>query len=207
VLDFLKQRLPEYMVPAQFVWMESFPLTENGKVDRKALPAPSESNTIRETVGPRNQTEESLAAIWSELLHAGKIGIHDDFFELGGHSLLAIKAMSRIRDVFKVDLTPQSLFENSTVAGLAAVVMEARGTVEEVRRIEPREQSGPSPLSFAQEQFWLLDQMVPGSPAYNIVDVIAIDGEYHGPRSSARSTRWCDVTRSCVRQSRSSTDD
>ncbi|HJX53284.1 MAG TPA: condensation domain-containing protein, partial [Polyangia bacterium] len=180
VLDFLKQRLPEYMVPAQFVWLESFPLTENGKVDRKALPAPSESNTIRETVGPRNQTEESLAAIWSELLHAGKIGIHDDFFELGGHSLLAIKAMSRIRDVFKVDLAPQSLFENSTVAGLAAVVMQARGTVEEVRRVEPRKQSGPSPLSFAQEQFWLLDQMVPGSPAYNIVDVITIHGEYHG---------------------------
>ena len=88
--------------------------------------------------------------------------------------------MSRIRDVFQVELPPQRLFENPTVAGLAAVVMQARGTAEEVRRIEPRKQSGPCPLSFAQEQFWLLDQMVPDSPAYNIVDVIAISGAYDG---------------------------
>ncbi len=183
--DFLKMRLPEYMVPAQFVLLESLPLTQNGKVDRKALPAPSEANLIsgETTVAPRNDTERALADIWAKLLNVGSIGIHDDFFELGGHSLLVIKAMSRIRDVLQVDLPPQSLFENSTVAGLAAVVMQAKGDAAEepsqdVRRIEPREEAGPCPLSFAQEQFWLLDQMVPGSPAYNIVDVIALRGEY-----------------------------
>ena len=179
----LRSKLPEYMIPQQFIVVERMPLTSSGKIDRKALalPAASEANVVAsgETVGPRNPTEESIAAIWTELLSTGKIGIHDNFFELGGHSLLAIKAMSRIRDVFKLELPLQRLFENPTVAGLAAVVMEAKGTAEAVRPIEPRQQTGPCPLSFAQEQFWLLDQTVPGSPAYNIMDVIAIDGEYH----------------------------
>jgi amino acid adenylation domain-containing protein len=178
----LRAAVPEYMVPSHFVELEGFPLTPNGKVDRKALPAPSESSVVAtaETVGPRNQTEESLVAIWSELLSVDKIGIHDNFFELGGHSLLAIRAMTRIRDVFRVNLPLQRLFENPTVAGLAAAVLAVSSTAEEVRRIEPRKQTGPCPLSFAQEQFWLLHQMVPpGSPVYNIVDTIAISGTYH----------------------------
>jgi amino acid adenylation domain-containing protein len=186
ISTFLEQRLPEYMVPAQFVLLDALPLTQNGKVDRKALPAPSEANVAAvagDSVAPRNDTEKALAAIWSKLLNVATIGLHDDFFELGGHSLLVIKAMSRIREVLEVDLPPQSLFENSTLAGLAAVVMQARGQIEsahaeEVRKIEPREQPGPCPLSFSQEQFWLLDQMVPGSAAYNIVDVIGLGGAY-----------------------------
>ncbi|HEX7505320.1 MAG TPA: amino acid adenylation domain-containing protein [Polyangia bacterium] len=184
--DFLKQRLPEYMVPAQFVLLGSFPLTQNGKVDRKALPAPAAAGVVPggTTAAPRNDTEKALVTIWAKLLNIGTVGIHDDFFELGGHSLLVIKAMSRVRDALHVDLPPLSLFENSTVAELAAVVMEAKGTVEEsptqeVRRIEPRKQPGPWPASFSQEQFWLLDQMVPGSPAYNVVDVIDLHGDYH----------------------------
>ncbi len=188
ISDFLEQRLPEYMVPAQFVLLDALPLTQNGKVDRKALPAPSEQNVAAapaDSIAPRNDTEKALAAIWSKLLNVATIGIHDDFFELGGHSLLVIKAMSRIRDVLEVDLPPQSLFENSTLAGLAAVVMQAQGQIdsahaEDVRKIEPREQLGPSPLSFSQEQFWFLDQMVPGSAAYNIVDVIGLGGVYDG---------------------------
>ena len=178
----LRTALPDYMVPQHFMALPSLPTTPNGKIDRKALPAPSEASTvgIREAAGPRNETEESLVAIWSELLHVGEIGIHDSFFELGGHSLLAMKMMSRIRDVFQVDLRLQRLFENPTVAGLAAAVLAVSSTAEEVRRIEPRKQTGPCPLSFAQEQFWLLHQMVPpGSPVYNIVDTIAISGTYH----------------------------
>ncbi len=173
--------MPEYMVPSHFVALDAFPLSPNGKVDRKALPAPKGEDAVgsRETIGPRNQTEALLASIWSELLGVAKVGIDDSFFELGGHSLLAIKAMSRIRDTLDVDLPLRRLFEDPTVAGIAAAVMKAKGATSPVRRIEPRKQPGPYPLSFAQEQFWLLDQMVPGSPAYNVVDVIDLDGAYH----------------------------
>ncbi len=124
---FLKDRLPDYMVPAKFVYLDSFPLTHNGKIDRKALPAPSHEETrpIQDAARPRTVTEEKLAAIWMELFKIENIGIHDDFFDLGGHSLLGIKAMSRIRDSFGVDLPVLSLFENPTIAGLAACLAES----------------------------------------------------------------------------------
>ncbi|HET9709314.1 MAG TPA: phosphopantetheine-binding protein, partial [Gemmatimonadales bacterium] len=120
----LAQWLPDYMLPAHFIRLEQLPLTSNGKVDRKALPALfSESvQPARQVVGPRSDTEKALAAIWSELLLVQTIGIDDDFFDLGGQSLVAIKAVSRIRDVFGVDLPLRNLFERPTVAGLAEVI-------------------------------------------------------------------------------------
>lgn len=122
--EFLKQSLPEYMVPAQFVFLDSFPLTQNGKIDRKALPAPSHANVsaAHEFVAPRNETERKVAAMWVELLKVEKIGIHDDFFDLGGHSLMAIKALSRIREEFDVDLPLATLLQAPTVAQLAALL-------------------------------------------------------------------------------------
>jgi acyl-CoA synthetase (AMP-forming)/AMP-acid ligase II len=121
--NFLKQRLPEYMVPSRFVFLDSFPLTQNGKIDRKALPAPSYANavTAQKFVAPRHETEKKLAAIWMELLNLQRIGIYDDFFDLGGHSLLAIKALSQIRDELDVDLPIGTFFENASIAGLARV--------------------------------------------------------------------------------------
>jgi amino acid adenylation domain-containing protein len=118
---FLRDRLPDYMVPAKFVYLDSFPLTHNGKVDRKALPAPSheEKQPDLDEARPRNAVEEKLAGIWMELFKVKSIGIHDDFFDLGGHSLLGIKLMSRIREGFGVDLPVLTLFENPTIAGLA----------------------------------------------------------------------------------------
>jgi amino acid adenylation domain-containing protein len=177
---YLKTRLPDYMTPAQFVLLDSLPLTQNGKVDRKALPAPSDAMALAGRIGdsPRNQTEKSIATVFSELLGVRDVGVHDDFFDLGGHSLLALQAMSRIRDAFHVDLPAQTLFESPTVAEVAAIVAEACGGGEEVQRIERRAQPGPYPLSFAQEQFWFLDQLVPGSPAYNIVDAVPVRGDY-----------------------------
>lgn len=122
--EFLKRSLPEYMVPAQFVFLDSFPLTQNGKIDRKALPAPSHANVsaAHEFVAPRNETEKKVAAMWVELLKVDKIGIHDDFFDLGGHSLMAIKALSRIREEFDVDLPLATLLQAPTVAQLAALL-------------------------------------------------------------------------------------
>ena len=174
----MKKQLPDYMVPAAFVQLEQFPLTANGKVDRAALPAPSfeQVRKAEEFVGPRTDTEKVLEAIWGEVLKISHIGIHDNFFDLGGHSLLVIRAVSRIRDAFTVPLDPRTFFANPTIATLAKVLEGSRRVEEDAHRIERVVQTGPCPLSFAQERMWFLDQLVPDSPAYNIVDVVRFPG-------------------------------
>ena len=119
---FLLQRLPEYMVPSIFVSLESLPLTANGKLDRKALPAPDQTRPdLSETIAPpRTPIEEILASIWAEVLKLDEVGIHDNFFHLGGHSLLAIQVISRMRNNFRMDLPVRTLFEAPTIAQLAA---------------------------------------------------------------------------------------
>ena len=116
--------LPDYMLPTYFIRLDRLPLTSNGKVDRQALPALAYENIqpAHEVVGPRTETEKALAAIWRDLLVVENIGINDDFFDLGGQSLVAIKALSRIRDAFEVDLPLRNLFERPTIAGLAEVI-------------------------------------------------------------------------------------
>ena len=122
--EFARQRLPEFMAPAQFVFLDAFPLTQNGKVDRKALPAPSGQNSpaSKSFVAPRTQTESALAGVWSELLNAERIGIHDNVFDLGAHSLLTMRAVMQIRALFNVDIQLRNLFERPTVAELAEMV-------------------------------------------------------------------------------------
>jgi len=116
--------LPDYMLPTYFIRLDRLPLTSNGKVDRHALPVLAYQNIqpAHEVVGPRTETEKALAAIWRELLVVDDVGINDDFFDLGGQSLVAIKALSRIRDTFEVDLPLRNLFERPTIAGLAEVI-------------------------------------------------------------------------------------
>jgi amino acid adenylation domain-containing protein len=118
---FLKEKVPDHMVPAAFVTLERLPLTPSGKVDRRALPAPPEAraDVQNDYVAPRTPTERTLVQIWSEVLRVRPLGIHDNFFELGGHSLLAMQVVSRLRDAFQVELPLRSLFECPTVAGLA----------------------------------------------------------------------------------------
>lgn len=117
----LKERLPDYMVPAVFVWLEWFPLTPNGKIDRQALPAPDPSQRALENtfVAPDTEIEKQLAQIWSDLLNLEQVGVHDSFFELGGHSLLATQMVSRIRAAFSVEVPLRTLFESSTITKLA----------------------------------------------------------------------------------------
>jgi amino acid adenylation domain-containing protein len=125
--SYLREKLPEYMMPAIFVFLDVLPLTPNGKVNRHALPVPDRG---RPELGelfqsPRTPTEEILAGIWAAILGLGRVGIHDNFFESGGHSLLATRVMSRIRDTFRVDLPLQSIFEMTTVAELAQAIDQA----------------------------------------------------------------------------------
>jgi amino acid adenylation domain-containing protein len=124
--DFLVQRLPEYMVPSDFVTLASLPLSPSGKVDRRALPSPDPSQPKDETeyLAPRTPAEERLAGIWGDVLGLERVGVHDDFFTLGGHSLSGARVLSRVRDAFGVELPLSFVFEKRTVEGMAAAVEE-----------------------------------------------------------------------------------
>ena len=178
--NFLKEQLPEYMVPSAFVLLETLPLTPNGKVDRRALPAPEGSSESEFTiVAPRTPIEELLTQIWADVLGFERVGIHNNFFELGGHSLLATQLMSRIRTTFGVEVPLRSLFEEPTIAQLAhSVEMRSRQEwTSQLPPLVPIARDEKLPLSFAQQSLWLLDQLQPGSPFYNIPTVVRITGQ------------------------------
>ncbi|MGZ4135212.1 MAG: phosphopantetheine-binding protein, partial [Tumebacillaceae bacterium] len=124
--SFLAAQLPDFMVPSAFVILDEFPLTPNGKVDRKALPSPDKDRTASqaEFVAPRNDIEELVADVWKQVLGMEQVGIHDNFFELGGHSLLATQVASRLRDALEIELSLQRLFEASTIAQIAELIEE-----------------------------------------------------------------------------------
>jgi amino acid adenylation domain-containing protein len=172
----LAERLPDYMVPAVFVFLERLPLSPNGKVDRLALPEP-EPGRGRERIAPRTRTEKAVAGIWSEMLGVSEVGIGDSFFDLGGHSLLATRVLARIQAELDVALPLRDLFETRDLAGLAALVDEARGGADAAA--VPLLAAPPAEarqLSFAQERLWFLDQFDPGSPAYNLFNAVQITG-------------------------------
>jgi FkbM family methyltransferase len=129
---FAREKLPDYMIPSGFVFLDALPLTPNGKIDRRALPPPDslEPDLQDRYLAPRTATEKRVAEIWAGVLHVKQVGIHDNFFELGGHSLLAIQLVSRIRDAFQIELPLRSLFEGPTVAILADRVETILWTTE-----------------------------------------------------------------------------
>jgi amino acid adenylation domain-containing protein len=172
----LVERLPEYMVPSAVVVLEGLPLSSNGKVDRRALPAPempSEGYTA-----PRTPTEEVLAEIYADVLRAELVGSGDNFFDLGGHSLLATRVVSRVRRALGVELPLRVLFEAPTVAGLAgrveALLAGGEGTQAPLVAL-PRDGSA-LPLSFAQQRLWFMDQLEPGSATYNMPYALRLRG-------------------------------
>jgi amino acid adenylation domain-containing protein len=135
--DFLKQELPEYMVPSVFVFLDALPLTPSGKIDRRRLPVPSVSHDLESFVPPRTPTEENLAQIWQEVLGLEQVSIHDNFFECGGHSLLATQVISRLRQNWKIELPLRRLFEKPTVAQLAASIDLLLSTAQKLTEASP----------------------------------------------------------------------
>ena len=183
---FLKERLPEYMIPSATVVLAQFPLTPNGKVDRKALPMPDVIGQLgQQYVAPRTPTEELLAGIWADVLQVARVGVQDNFFEVGGHSLLATQVMSRLPKLLRVELPLRTLFEAPTVAQLAEVIETKTGKASEIEAdripLIPVERGGGLPLSFAQQRLWVLAQLEPHGTAYNIPIALRVFGALNLP--------------------------
>jgi acyl carrier protein len=174
--DYLQEKLPEYMVPSAAMVLEALPLTPNGKVDRQALARIEPDRAVEDDgyVAPRTAIEARLAEIWADVLQLERVGAQDDFFDLGGHSLLATQLAARVRQSFGVVLPLRRLFEVPTVEALAAE-LEGLG-VAAAPRLRPVDRTGELPLSFAQERLWFLDQMAPGSAAYNMPVAVRLSG-------------------------------
>jgi amino acid adenylation domain-containing protein len=165
--DYLRDRLPAYMLPSAFVMLDELPLTPNGKVDRAALPAPEDPSAAGADgyVAPRGATEERLAAVWKDVLGVERVGAFDNFFELNGHSLLATRLVSRIREVFGVELSLRDVFERPTVSGLSECVAAAGASADRITRVS---RASRLRLSFAQQRLWFMEQLTPGGPVYNV---------------------------------------
>jgi len=148
VRAYLKEKLPQYMVPSTLMLLEELPLSPNGKLDRKALPVPLQGGVARESdyVAPRTQIEEMLASMWAEVLRVERVGITDNFFELGGHSLLATRLMSQVRQVFAVEVALRALFEAPTIAGLA-------GHIEQVKQSSAGLPTPPTVSTVSRQQY------------------------------------------------------
>ena len=174
---FLRQRLPEPMVPGSFVFLAALPLTGNGKVDRRALPAPERraAAAAESFTPPRTEIEAAVAAIWEEVLESSPVGVHDGFFELGGHSLLATRVISRVRSTLKVEVSLRTLFERPTLADFAAEIECLRAAPALLPPILPGTAAG-SPLSFSQERLWLLSRFEGATAAYNLSYFAEIEG-------------------------------
>ncbi|HIE01628.1 MAG TPA: amino acid adenylation domain-containing protein [Thiotrichaceae bacterium] len=175
---FLSLKLPHYMVPSHFVFIKDLPFNPNGKIDRKALAATDHGypELIEEDFeAAHTPTEETLAKIWADTLQLKQVSIHDDFIHLGGHSLLASHIVSRLREVFQIDLPLQSVFEYNTIATLAKHI-EAWDQATVVPPLKPIADKTDLPLSFSQQQIWLQNQVAPQVPVYNEPFTIRLGG-------------------------------
>ncbi|MGJ5674779.1 MAG: amino acid adenylation domain-containing protein [Nostochopsis sp.] len=181
---FLEEKLPNYMVPAAFVILDSLPLTPNGKVDRRNLPACDRTRPDLEEsfVAPRNSIEEKLAAIWTQLLGLDLVGVNDNFFCLGGHSLIVTQMLSRVREVFSVDLSFNQIFTNPTIAVIAQLIAqggeESQWQRPTIKRIS---YEGLLRVSFSQERIYFVYQLAPDNSAYQFQATMRFKGSLDVP--------------------------
>jgi amino acid adenylation domain-containing protein len=191
IQNYLSTKLPDYMVPALWVELESIPLTSNGKVNKKALPDPELADMVAEYVAPRNATEQALANIWQELLGLERVGIYDNFFELGGHSLLAMRVISAIRKELNVELSIRELFVYPVIASLSANLdKQNKGSL--LPSIVAEDRPEYIPLSFSQERLWFIDQLE-GSVQYHMPTVLRLKGELN--YEILANTLWTIINR------------
>ena len=180
--QFLGAALPDYMTPSSFIALESMPLTPQGKIHRKLLPAPADDRReiVESYVPPVTETEEKMADIWSSVLALKRVGLDDHFFALGGHSLLATQLVSRIRESFQVELPLHQLFEFPTIRELlVAIELESNETSHQdsiLPTIVPRPSGDPITASFAQERLWFIDRLEGPGSVYSMPGVIKIEG-------------------------------
>jgi amino acid adenylation domain-containing protein/non-ribosomal peptide synthase protein (TIGR01720 family) len=180
-------QLPTYPFERQRYWLDSqaYPPTDQQPAHVAVLPSqaqPAASMHPRpklpnEFVAPRDESEQMIALIWQDCLGIGPIGVHDNFFDLGGHSLLATQVVSRIRDAFQLSLPLRRLFDAPTVAGLAQQIDSARLASSSLLPLQPQPRDDHPPLAFAQQRLWFLDQLMPGSPLYNVAAAIQLTGQ------------------------------
>ncbi len=170
----LQARLPDYMVPVAYVWLEALPLTGNGKLDKRALPVPQVDAYVREAYAPpQGEAENLLAAIWRELLGIERVGRYDHFFELGGHSLMAVRLANRVQQA-GWQLPLQALFASPVLHVLAQALEVA--PAQEPLPILPVARDGELPLSFAQQRLWFLTQLEGMSETYHIPLALRLHG-------------------------------
>jgi acyl carrier protein len=178
--SFLKQTLPDYMIPSIFVTLESLPLTPSGKVDRKALPKPEgvDLATSAPYVAPRTPLEQELAQICTEVLNLEQVGIYDNFFELGGHSLLATQVVSRVQQKLSIELPLRRLFEFPTIAELSQHLESTQlaNTTGNTPPIELVDRAQPLLLSFAQYRMWSLTQLKDPDATFNMPAAMRLQG-------------------------------
>jgi hypothetical protein len=178
-----QQHLPDYMMPSAFVLLESLPLTNSGKVDRHALPSPGVNGSQVHAAPPASPMEEVVAGALARVLGLEYLGGNDNFFEWGGNSLLAVQAVSSLREAFPVELPIRCLFETPTAAGLAqAIAVRLESGKAAVPAIEPLPADAKNaPLSFGQEQLWILDQIEGPSGTYNVTCAFRMEGPLDVP--------------------------
>ncbi|WP_338485301.1 non-ribosomal peptide synthase/polyketide synthase [Pseudomonas trivialis] len=169
----LREHLPDYMVPAQVMFLDSLPLTPNGKLDRKALPRVDAALPSKGHVLPVSVREQQVAAIWADVLGVPQVGLDDHFFELGGHSLLATRVVSRVRQALALEVPLKRLFEQPLLGDFVRALGEEAVVAPPLM---PVDRSQPLPLSYAQERQWFLWQLDPESAAYHIPSALRLRG-------------------------------
>jgi amino acid adenylation domain-containing protein len=206
----LKGKLPAYMIPSAIVILQELPLSGNGKVDRESLEKLVDVGPgIERYEASRTAVEEQLAEIWAEALEVARVGRHDNFFDLGGHSLLATLVATRMGNAFGIQVPVRALFESPTIAELAELIgadikVSGRKSGSDKRAIRKPVLSGPKPslfpLSYQQEQLWVLDRFNPGNAFYNIPMTWRLKGDLNVPRlekSLQEVVRRHEILRTC----------